>query len=105
MIDQSLIGKAFIFVYFKSTNQVDKILFIDTLSSFLQTQEGFFIDENSGVFLIEEYDEIIASNLIEINETISFDFSTKIQFLITPDKPLIKLDQIIKNKTSFSQNK
>ncbi|NMB18657.1 MAG: PucR family transcriptional regulator [Erysipelothrix sp.] len=102
MIDQSLIGKAFIFVYFKSTNQVDKILFIDTLSSFLQTQEGFFIDENSGVFLIEEYDEIIASNLIEINETISFDFSTKIQFLITPRQTIDKnFDQIIKKQNEL----
>lgn len=102
MIDQSLIGKAFIFVYFKSTNEVDKILFIDTLSSFLQTQEGFFIDENSGVFLIEEYDEIIASNLIEINETISFDFSTKIQFLITHRQTIDKnFDQIIKKQNEL----
>lgn len=102
MIDQSLIGKAFIFVYFKSTNEVDKILFIDTLSSFLQTQEGFFIDENSGVFLIEEYNEIIASNLIEINETISFDFSTKIQFLITHRQTIDKnFDQIIKKQNEL----
>lgn len=102
MIDQSLIGKAFIFVYFKSTNEVDKILFIDTLSSFLQTQEGFFIDENSGVFLIKEYDEIIASNLIEINETISFDFSTKIQFLITHRQTIDKnFDQIIKKQNEL----
>lgn len=102
MIDQSLIGKAFIFVYFKSTNQVDKILFIDTLSSFLQTQEGFFINETSGVFLIEEYDEIIASNLLEINETISFDFSTKIQFLITPRQTIDKdYEQIIKKQNEL----
>lgn len=102
MIDQSLIGKAFIFVYFKSTNQVDKILFIDTLSSFLQTQEGFFINETSGVFLIEEYDEIIASNLLEINETISFDFSTKIQFLITPRQTIDKdFEQIIKKQNEL----
>ena len=99
MIHQSLMGKTFTFVHFKSINKVDKTLFIDTLASFLQTKEGFFINQNSGVFLIEAYDEIIASNLIEINEILSFDFSTKIQFLITPRQTIDNnVDQTIKKQ-------